>query len=477
MNRPLVSPLVAASILALLLPSTGSAEDRVAQLSKVDGGVTIARAADGKTEEAKMAGARVRNGSVFPRDVVATDANGTAVMLFADGTELQLKPKTKMTVQEIDWTGLVKSGDRAKPVGRKIRILAGDVFSKVVPNPKVATEFETPSGVAAVKGTEVGFSVVPDGPSSVRTEKGEISFENEKLGLSLALAKGFAARFEPGEAGENRLLLPSTNPGPTPVTTASGQAFLASPGSNLRTRLAGWSAELTVTGGELARADGSKIAAGGSIGWASTAFPKTEGVGVSLRTEKGSVEFGSALHQVKMVLNEGNGGELRQAKGGGLKIGVPAGNKEAVPVQFGEKTATAKPGTELSASTSAGGGVNLSVTAGQITTTDANGQQVTVGAGQSTSSGGSGSGEGGTGENSNGNKDEEKKGEEKKSGNPPPSTPQATCSGCSIPDGSGGCRDVDALCPDEPCLKDRKCLRGACTGGRKLTSFEDPNCK
>jgi len=35
---------------------------------------------------------------------------------------------------------------------------------------------------------------------------------------------------------------------------------------------------------------------------------------------------------------------------------------------------------------------------------------------------------------------------------------------------------MDSLCPDLPCVKHRICRNGRCTGGRHLTSKEDPNC-
>jgi len=51
------------------------------------------------------------------------------------------------------------------------------------------------------------------------------------------------------------------------------------------------------------------------------------------------------------------------------------------------------------------------------------------------------------------------------------------CGECGVWDPStGGCRDMDSLCPDLPCVKHRICRNGRCTGGRHLTSKEDPNC-
>ncbi|MND01941.1 hypothetical protein D3C83_211340 [compost metagenome] len=63
-----------------------------------------------------------------------------------------------MTVREVDRSAAV-SAEQPKRFGRVLKVLAGNVLSHVVPNPEIATEFETPSGVAAVKGTTLEISV------------------------------------------------------------------------------------------------------------------------------------------------------------------------------------------------------------------------------------------------------------------------------------------------------------------------------
>lgn len=143
--------------LALLaLPALG--QDRLAQLSKASGEVKITRA-DGSVEEAKQVGPRVRGGSVFAGDVIATGADGSTTVAFSDGTLVDLAASTSITVEEKDLSALVASGKSDRPIGRTIKVLAGDIFSEIADNPSVATEFETPSGVAAVKGTKLSISV------------------------------------------------------------------------------------------------------------------------------------------------------------------------------------------------------------------------------------------------------------------------------------------------------------------------------
>jgi len=157
--RRLSLTMIGALLVFAFATTTARADERVAQLSKVDGSVQITRAADGTIDQAQQIGPRVRNGSVFPGDVVSTDPGSTATLVFSDGSQIDLKQKTSLSVRETDLAKLVEAGKSQKPIGRTIKVLAGDIWTHVVPNPQVATEFETPSGVAAVKGTTFTISV------------------------------------------------------------------------------------------------------------------------------------------------------------------------------------------------------------------------------------------------------------------------------------------------------------------------------
>jgi hypothetical protein len=146
-------------VLMVLVAMPAGAQERVAQLTKAAGSVTITRALDGTVDEARQIGPRVRNGSVFAGDVVGTDTGASATVVFSDGSEIRLEESTALTIQETDVSALVASGEREQAVGRRIKVLAGKVFADIVPGGTIATEFETPSGVAAVKGTTLSIEV------------------------------------------------------------------------------------------------------------------------------------------------------------------------------------------------------------------------------------------------------------------------------------------------------------------------------
>ncbi len=150
-----------AALIAVLIAFPAAAGERVAQLSKVTAEVEITRAEDGRVDRAVQVGPRVRGGSVFAGDVIATGANAGATLVFGDGTRVDLEQNTRLTVKEVDLSRLFAEAKSDKPIGRTIKLLAGDIYSEIVENPEIATEFETPSGVAAVKGTRIKLSVSP----------------------------------------------------------------------------------------------------------------------------------------------------------------------------------------------------------------------------------------------------------------------------------------------------------------------------
>ncbi len=132
------------------------AQERVGQITAASGPVTVTRAADGSVDEATQMGPRVRNGSVFALDVVATGAGAGATLVFADGSSVKLVASTSLAVRA---SSTITPAGQKTTTGRAIKILAGKVFAEINPEGGVTTEFETPTGVAAVKGTVLEIEV------------------------------------------------------------------------------------------------------------------------------------------------------------------------------------------------------------------------------------------------------------------------------------------------------------------------------
>jgi hypothetical protein len=141
----------------LLLNSPAHAQSRVAQLTTVSGKVEIQRADSNKIDVARQLGPRVRNGSVFANDIVSTGPDANAKIVFSDGSEVKLVENTSLSIRESKVPDAGPAGKQA--VGRTIKVMAGKVLADVIPGGTIITRFETPSGVAAVKGTSLTIEV------------------------------------------------------------------------------------------------------------------------------------------------------------------------------------------------------------------------------------------------------------------------------------------------------------------------------
>ena len=149
--------------LIVLLALPAAAQERVAQLSKVTGEVHVTRAADGRVEAARQVGPRVRGGSIFPGDEISAGAGASATLVYADGSRFDLAANSRVVVEkDVDLSAELKAGKAKTPIGRRIKLLAGEIYSEIAPNPQVVTKIETPSGVAAVRGTRFRISVDRD---------------------------------------------------------------------------------------------------------------------------------------------------------------------------------------------------------------------------------------------------------------------------------------------------------------------------
>ncbi len=132
-----------------------AAQEPVDEIGEVAGEVSITRAAGGNVDRAQT------GSSVFAGDEVATGGAARATLAFDDGSRIDLAASTRLTVQIVDRSDQAIAG--VKPISRRIEVLAGSFDSQVADNPRVATEFVTPVGVATAKGARVSISVADEG--------------------------------------------------------------------------------------------------------------------------------------------------------------------------------------------------------------------------------------------------------------------------------------------------------------------------
>lgn len=139
---------------------------------KVQGNVWQITKASGQRE-------RLNEGDFFRQgNVIETAANGSAVLLFDNGSTIDLRPSTKFSIDEF----LVEPFDREKVDYRRlrsepsksvtgIRVNDGTITAKVAKlNRASAFNISTPVGTAGIRGTVVTVSVNPNAATFVVTE-------------------------------------------------------------------------------------------------------------------------------------------------------------------------------------------------------------------------------------------------------------------------------------------------------------------
>ncbi|HEX8552361.1 MAG TPA: tetratricopeptide repeat protein [Abditibacteriaceae bacterium] len=104
--------------------------------------------------------------SLVAGDIVQTGANSKVSILFRDGSQVRLGPRSSLQITE--------------PVtlrGRTsfFRVIAGEVWARLRPGRGIQTQYSN----LVVRGTEVHLAVAPDGTTTLTVLQGEVQFFNE----------------------------------------------------------------------------------------------------------------------------------------------------------------------------------------------------------------------------------------------------------------------------------------------------------
>jgi hypothetical protein len=148
--RALLFALLALTVPALAADSAAP-HPAAGVVTSVSGLVAVYPADAAQSHELKLASA------VHAGDRIKTGANGRAVVVLNDGTRLNVSYNTDITLRDRTVAGKASARGIAS-----IKIALGELWAKVTKKDS-QLEFETPSAVAAVKGTQPGF-VVGAGP-------------------------------------------------------------------------------------------------------------------------------------------------------------------------------------------------------------------------------------------------------------------------------------------------------------------------
>jgi|GEM_PF-3215502 len=114
--------------------------------------------------------------TLFAGDRLKTGANGRAALVLTDGTQLKMNYNTDITLRDKNSKGRVSARGIAS-----VKIFLGELWARVTKK-NSTLEFDTPSAVAAVKGTEPLFDVAADGSVCVQLRDGKVRMTNDMPG-------------------------------------------------------------------------------------------------------------------------------------------------------------------------------------------------------------------------------------------------------------------------------------------------------
>jgi hypothetical protein len=145
-------------------PTESSGQERLAVISKFEGEVRIKHEGEWKT--VTKVGNRIRNSSIYSNDTVLTMPGSTADLVFNDNSRLEIKEDTtlefstkQITEEELAQEGFIrKVAGTQKEIVRNINLKVGRIWANITPSKSVLTEFETPTGVASVRGTQCSIA-------------------------------------------------------------------------------------------------------------------------------------------------------------------------------------------------------------------------------------------------------------------------------------------------------------------------------
>ncbi len=306
MNKLYYILILLVSLIIFFFPQTLFAqEERVAVVSTFDGEVKIQHGGVWKT--VTRVGNRIKNSAVYNDDTVLTMPGSTAVLIFNDNTRMEVSEDSTLIVSEKQITDkrgqqnfvTPASGTLKKEIVRSIKIKAGGLWAHVTPSKSILTEFETPTGVAAVRGTTVTFHEQPDGSFAVQTIEGLMGFVTPGDNpVTFDIGGGDVVTIGMSAAGSVSL---NVNSGNIEVNTLTGDVVNLNVGDGVEmgsTDTGGTSVTVTATG-----ADG----------------------GVTVETGSGNVEMGT-----------GEGIEISEDSGGNATIDVTNGEVTVTNPRTGE---------------------------------------------------------------------------------------------------------------------------------------------
>jgi hypothetical protein len=198
----LINFTIIATLLFIPIGCTGTANKLLTVVSVASGDITVSKGGS-------QAFLPVNVGMVLEaRDIIQSGNDSSATITFFDGSTIELQASTQLQIASLKKT---TSGTTTILLKQKI----GDTISRVVKiaDSKSRYEIETISATAAVRGSTMIVSVLPNGVTTVGNEEGKISIIAK--GVEVAIPVGSHSIALPGQPPKE------PEPGIKPATISS----------------------------------------------------------------------------------------------------------------------------------------------------------------------------------------------------------------------------------------------------------------
>lgn len=195
-SRFLPSAILASFLILVFSSGIAFAQEEIAVISKFNGEVKVIH--EGKELVVEKIGNRIKNSSVYSDDSVITMPGANVDLVFLDNSRLEVKENTTITIT----TGQIAEKDRIakKETLRNIKLKAGNLWASITPSKSVLTAFETLSGTAYARGTEVWVGFDPaTGAAIIDLGEGLVYFvmPGEPMGINMTSGDTISVTVDP----------------------------------------------------------------------------------------------------------------------------------------------------------------------------------------------------------------------------------------------------------------------------------------
>ncbi len=180
MRFPLISPPLFLTAL-LCLPIAAGAQQQ-ARITQLEGSAVIVRQDSGE-EKLEIVEGEIRNGFVSPGDMIRTEAGSRVVLRFDDDSRIEIGESSEFVVKGEE----PAIGERLKKL---YELLRGHISASISPDDDYDIEIETPSAVAATKGTVFRLLVSPETGTTLSVSEGLVELTNPTFELTAVFGPG-----------------------------------------------------------------------------------------------------------------------------------------------------------------------------------------------------------------------------------------------------------------------------------------------